>query len=148
MEVTPDASATLATVPLGVAKERWGRGRLRRSCKFALQWSRERKLRRVELTVHASNDCAIDVYKRCGFQIGGVRRSSLRVDGRYVDEYLIRVVLAGQFFQQMDERFVVLACGRTEANIASAIASEIGIELFRADFLCLRRGRRSRQLRM
>jgi hypothetical protein len=47
----------------------------------------------------------------------------------------------------MDERFVVLACS-TEANIASAIASEIGIEPFRADFLCLRRGRRSRQLRM
>jgi RimJ/RimL family protein N-acetyltransferase len=49
-------------------------------------------LRRIELTVHTSNQRAIDVYKRCGFQVEGVRQSSLLVDGKYVDEYLMAVI--------------------------------------------------------
>ena len=58
----------------------------------ALQWSREKQLRRVELTVHTSNQRAIDVYKRCGFKVEGIRQSSLLVDGQYVDEYLMAVI--------------------------------------------------------
>jgi RimJ/RimL family protein N-acetyltransferase len=50
------------------------------------------RLRRVELTVHTTNQRAIAAYKRCGFQVEGVRRSSLLVDGKYVDEYLMAVI--------------------------------------------------------
>lgn len=57
-----------------------------------LQWSREKRLRRVELTVHTSNRRAIDVYRRCGFEVEGTRQSSLLVDGHYVDEYLMAVI--------------------------------------------------------
>jgi len=81
-----------ATVALGVAREHWGKGAATAMLDFALRWSRERKLRRIELTVHTSNDRAVGVYKRCGFQVEGVRRSSLLVDGRYVDEFLMVVI--------------------------------------------------------
>jgi RimJ/RimL family protein N-acetyltransferase len=50
------------------------------------------RLRRIELTVHTTNDRAIAAYRRCGFQIEGVRQSSLLVDERYVDEYLMAVI--------------------------------------------------------
>jgi RimJ/RimL family protein N-acetyltransferase len=81
-----------ATIALGVAKEHWSKGAATAMLDLALRWSRERKLRRVELTVHTTNDRAIAVYKRCGFQVEGVRRSSLLVDGQYVDEYFMAVI--------------------------------------------------------
>lgn len=81
-----------ATIALGVAKECWGQGAATAMLNFVLHWSREQKLRRIELTVHTTNNRAIAVYKRCGFQIEGVRCSSLLVDGQYVDEYLMAVI--------------------------------------------------------
>jgi RimJ/RimL family protein N-acetyltransferase len=67
-----------ATVALGVAREHWGKGAATAMLEFVLRWSLERRLRRIELTVHTSNDRAVAVYKRCGFKVEGVRRSSLR----------------------------------------------------------------------
>lgn len=81
-----------ATIALGVAREHWSKGAATAMLDFVLRWSRERKLRRVELTVHTTNERAIAVYKRCGFQVEGVRSSSLLVDGQYVDEYLMAVI--------------------------------------------------------
>jgi RimJ/RimL family protein N-acetyltransferase len=57
-----------------------------------MAWSREAGLRRVELTVHTTNVRAVNLYLRSGFQVEGVRRSSLLVSGKYVDEYLMSVV--------------------------------------------------------
>jgi RimJ/RimL family protein N-acetyltransferase len=42
--------------------------------------------------VHTTNLRAIGVYLRCGFKVEGLRRSSLLVDGEYVDEYLMAVL--------------------------------------------------------
>jgi RimJ/RimL family protein N-acetyltransferase len=81
-----------ATLAMGVAREHWGKGAAAAMISVALNWSRERKMRRIELTVHTSNSRAIEVYNRCGFQVEGVRRSSLLVDGHYVDEYLMAVI--------------------------------------------------------
>ena len=81
-----------ATLVIGVAREHWGKGAATAMINAALNWSRERKMRRIELTVHTSNARAIDVYRRCGFEVEGIRRSSLLVDGRYVDEYLMAVI--------------------------------------------------------
>lgn len=81
-----------ATLAVGVAREHWGKGVATAMLEYALNWAREQRLRRIELTVHTSNQRAIDVYKRCGFQVEGVRQSSLLVDGNYVDEYLMAIV--------------------------------------------------------
>jgi RimJ/RimL family protein N-acetyltransferase len=81
-----------ATVALGVAREHWGKGAATAMLEYVLRWTLERKLRRIELTVRTANERAIAVYRRCGFQVEGVRRSSLLVDGQYVDEYLMAVI--------------------------------------------------------
>jgi RimJ/RimL family protein N-acetyltransferase len=81
-----------ATLAVGVAKAHWGKGVATALLEYALRWSREMRLRRIELTVHTTNERAIAAYKRCGFQVEGVRQSSLLVDGKYVDEYLMAVI--------------------------------------------------------
>lgn len=58
----------------------------------ALAWSKGAGLRRVDLTVRVGNVRAIALYERFGFQVEGVRRSSLVVGGQYVDEFLMSVV--------------------------------------------------------
>lgn len=84
-----------ATLALGVAKAYWGHGIATAMVREAIEWSARTGLKRLELTVHTSNLAALAVYLRCGFQVEGVRRSSLFVDGKYVDEYLMSLLHAG-----------------------------------------------------
>jgi RimJ/RimL family protein N-acetyltransferase len=84
-----------AGLALGVARSHWGQGIATAMVREAVAWSARVGLKRVELTVHTTNLAAVTVYLRCGFQVEGVRRSSLFVDGVYVDEYLMALLHAG-----------------------------------------------------
>jgi RimJ/RimL family protein N-acetyltransferase len=77
---------------LGVLRSHWGKGVASAMLDEVLAWSRQVGLARIELTVHTTNERAIGVYQRSGFQIEGTRRRSLLVSGRYVDEYLMSVI--------------------------------------------------------
>lgn len=79
---------------LGVRHSHWGKGVGSAILGEALAWSRAVGIVRVELTVHTSNERAIALYQRFGFQVEGTRMKSLRVDGQYVDEYLMSVIHA------------------------------------------------------
>ena len=81
-----------ALLSLGVAKSHWSQGIATRMMKEAIAWSLAAGLKRLELTVHTTNLRALSLYIRCGFQVEGVRRSSLLVDGKYVDEYLMSLI--------------------------------------------------------
>lgn len=81
-----------AALALGVKQAHWGRGIASRMIDGAIAWSRGRGIRRLELTVSTHNLRAISVCLRAGFQIEGLRRSSLVVDGRDVDEYLMAIL--------------------------------------------------------
>jgi RimJ/RimL family protein N-acetyltransferase len=50
-------------------------------------WARERGFHRLELTVMTHNERAIRLYKKMGFEVEGVKKHSLFVNGEYVDEY-------------------------------------------------------------
>jgi RimJ/RimL family protein N-acetyltransferase len=84
-----------ATLALGVARSHWGQGIATALVREAIAWSIEAGLKRLELTVHTSNQRALAVYLACGFEVEGRRRCSLLVDGAYVDEYLMSRVRAG-----------------------------------------------------
>jgi RimJ/RimL family protein N-acetyltransferase len=77
------------TLALGVSKSHWGRGAATQLVVQALEWAKSSALRRVELTVHTTNLRAVNVYLKCGFQVEGLRRCSLLVNGEYVNEYLM-----------------------------------------------------------
>ena len=51
------------------------------------QWARDRNLHRLELSVMVHNQRGVGLYKKMGFEIEGIKRDSLLVDGSYIDEY-------------------------------------------------------------
>ncbi|HYF76234.1 MAG TPA: GNAT family N-acetyltransferase [Symbiobacteriaceae bacterium] len=71
---------------LGVCQGYAGQGIGRRLLEAAEGWAREVGLHRLELTVMAHNARAVALYKRMGFEVEGVARHSLCVDGAWVDE--------------------------------------------------------------
>jgi RimJ/RimL family protein N-acetyltransferase len=58
------------------------------------QWARRQGLHRLELTVMAHNERAIALYTRMGFEIEGIKKHSLIVNGEYVDEYYMARLLS------------------------------------------------------
>ena len=83
-----------ALLSLGVARSHWSQGIATRMMQEAIAWSLAAGLKRLELTVHTSNLRAVSLYMRHGFQVEGTSRSSLRVHGKYVDEYFMSLVHA------------------------------------------------------
>ncbi len=53
------------------------------------KWARENEVSRLDLTVSIDNSRAINLYKKMGFQIEGIMKNSLIVDGEYNHRYLM-----------------------------------------------------------
>jgi RimJ/RimL family protein N-acetyltransferase len=83
-----------AHVVTGVLKRFCGKGIGTRLFSELEQWARRNGVRRLELTVMAHNDRAINLYRKMGYEIEGSRRDSLLVNGSYVDEYYMGKLLA------------------------------------------------------
>lgn len=50
-------------------------------------WAEEKKITRLELTVICENEVAKHLYEKSGFEIEGIKRKSVLVDGIYLDEF-------------------------------------------------------------
>lgn len=70
-----------------------GIGRALMQAAIACAW--EREFTRIELDVREDNVRAIALYKRLGFEVEGVKRNSLRVDGEYYDALLMSLLKEG-----------------------------------------------------
>lgn len=57
------------------------------------KWAIGHGIHRLELTVMSHNERAIRLYRQMGFQTEGVKRDSLWVNGKYVDEYYMAKIL-------------------------------------------------------
>lgn len=84
-----------ALISIGVVKSHSSQGIGSRMMQEAIAWSRGAGLKRLELTVHTSNLRAISLYMRYGFEVEGLRRSSLLVNGKYINEYLMALIHEG-----------------------------------------------------
>jgi len=82
-----------AYIVIGILQEAAGRGLGTRLFSELLAWAPQAGLHRLELTVMTHNQAGIALYKKMGFEIEGTRRHSLRVDGQYVDEYSMALLL-------------------------------------------------------
>lgn len=76
-----------AMLAVSVARSHWGQGIAPRMLQFVQDWAPGAGIRRLELTVHTTNLQAIRVYLKAGFLFEGLRRNSLTVEGRPIDEY-------------------------------------------------------------
>ncbi len=75
-----------ALVALGVRQARARRGVATRLLREAEQWAARVGVNRLELTVMTHNEPAIALYRKLGYQQEGVRRRSMWVEERWVDE--------------------------------------------------------------
>ncbi len=50
-------------------------------------WAKEKVVTRLELTVMCPNIIAKHLYEKRGFVVEGIKKNSMLVDGKYVDEY-------------------------------------------------------------
>ena len=81
-----------ALIALGVLRAHWSKGAGSALLSEVVAWAPGAGIKRLELTVHTSNERALRLYRRHGFEVEGTRRCSLRVDGTYVDEYLMSLI--------------------------------------------------------
>jgi RimJ/RimL family protein N-acetyltransferase len=51
------------------------------------KWARENKFHRLELTVMTNNQAGLALYKKMGFEIEGIKKHSVLVNGEFIDEY-------------------------------------------------------------
>lgn len=76
-----------AYIVVGILKEYSNRGIGTELFKRLDAWAQEKKITRLELTVVCENEAAKHLYEKSGFEIEGIKRNSVFVDGRYLDEY-------------------------------------------------------------
>ena len=86
-------SRATAYVVIGVRAQAAGRGIGTSLLRHALDWAAAHGLHRVELTVMAHNTRAIRLYERMGFSVEGRRSECLLVDGEFIDELTMAVLL-------------------------------------------------------
>lgn len=58
------------------------------------QWAKQEGIVRLELTVECPNLAARHLYEKNGFEVEGIRKQSMLVDGSYVDEYYMAKILS------------------------------------------------------
>ncbi|MED4552474.1 GNAT family N-acetyltransferase [Lysinibacillus capsici] len=59
-------------------------------------WAIVNGVHRLELTVMENNEAGVALYKKMGFDIEGMKRASLYVDGQYINEYYMSKLLIGK----------------------------------------------------
>ncbi|MEC2345241.1 GNAT family protein [Paenibacillus barengoltzii] len=74
-------------IVVGITQAYSGKGIGTRLFQAAEAWRAETEITKFELTVMIPNERAVALYKKVGFEVEGVKRNSIRVDGNYVDEY-------------------------------------------------------------
>ena len=82
-----------AYVVIGVLAAAGGRGVGRGLLEEAKRWAVAHGVHRLELTVMAHNHRAIGLYERTGFSIEGRRSECLLIDGQFIDELYMAMVL-------------------------------------------------------
>ncbi len=94
-DVTPKPRPTLrhsGVLGIGVVTAHRGRGIGRALLRSALQAAREKGLTRIELTVRVDNERAKRLYESFGFEVEGLCRRHMLVDGKYHDSHLMALL--------------------------------------------------------
>ncbi|HET6872910.1 MAG TPA: GNAT family N-acetyltransferase [Sporolactobacillaceae bacterium] len=69
---------------IGILKAYWGHGIGKNLLKTSLEWADANAVKKMTLNVLETNDSAIQLYKKCGFEVEGVLKKDKRLsDGLY-----------------------------------------------------------------
>ena len=75
-----------ASIVIGVHSNSRGKGVGSALFNHIFNWAKQNELHRLELTVIKSNEHAFGLYKKMGFEVEGIRKNALYIDGKYVNE--------------------------------------------------------------
>jgi RimJ/RimL family protein N-acetyltransferase len=73
-------------IAMGVLMLHWGKSIGTQLLQAMFTWATANHFYRIELTVMEANEKAIALYKKLGFEIEGVRKGSLKVNGDFINE--------------------------------------------------------------
>ncbi|NOX75914.1 MAG: GNAT family N-acetyltransferase [Gammaproteobacteria bacterium] len=76
-------------IAMGVLAESQGKGIGRQLLSTFIDWSESNQFHRIELSVMEHNVRAKSLYEKMGFQTEGLKYDSLKVNGRYINEYFM-----------------------------------------------------------
>ncbi|WP_057742941.1 GNAT family N-acetyltransferase [Liquorilactobacillus capillatus] len=82
-----------AYIVVGILAKYQGQGVGTNLFKDLTVWAQKANLKRLELTVMQNNTPAQHLYTSSGFTIEGVRKNSMFVDGKYINEYYMAKIL-------------------------------------------------------
>lgn len=80
-------------IVIGILQRYSGQGVGKRMFMALEEWAVQQGMHRLELTVMTHNQRGIALYQRMGFQVEGVKRDDLFVDGGYIDQYMMAKLL-------------------------------------------------------
>ena len=89
----PQRISHRAYMVAGVHSDSRGKGVGKALFSHVIAWAKSVNLHRLELTVIAENASAVALYQKMGFEIEGVKRDALLINGSYVDEYYMAKLL-------------------------------------------------------
>lgn len=79
--------AHTAYIVVGILRHYRGRGIGTEFFKRLDTWAEEKQVTRLELTVICENEAAKHLYEKSGFVVEGIKRNSVFLDGKYMDEF-------------------------------------------------------------
>ncbi|NYE08725.1 RimJ/RimL family protein N-acetyltransferase [Bacillus niacini] len=78
---------------IGILEEYRGRGIGTKLFQRLEEWAINANISRLELTVVTQNEAGITLYKKCGFEIEGIKRKSLMINDEFYNEYFMSKLL-------------------------------------------------------
>lgn len=82
-----------AYIVIGISKEHRGQGTGTKLFEELEDWASNHNIHRLELTVATQNEAGLSLYKKMGFEIEGIKRHSLLIEGEFADEYYMAKLL-------------------------------------------------------
>ena len=82
-----------AMIAIGVHSNSRGKGVGTKLFEHVIRWAHDQQLHRLELTVIENNEQAVHLYKKIGFEVEGVKKDSLFINGTYVNEFYMAKLL-------------------------------------------------------
>jgi ribosomal protein S18 acetylase RimI-like enzyme len=79
---------------IGLLPDYRGRGIGRKLMETTIKAGKEYGLTRIQLGVHADNLNALKLYQSLGFEIEGLHKKSIKIDGVYKDDYTMALIVA------------------------------------------------------
>jgi ribosomal protein S18 acetylase RimI-like enzyme len=90
---TLERTSHRASIVIGVHSTSRGKGVGTALFEHVFEWAKQKEFHRLELTVIESNEQALGLYKKMGFEMEGIRKDALVIEGKYVNEMYMGKIL-------------------------------------------------------